>query len=96
MTAAEQVSAPTISEERLQHARDAATYAAWRDMLSKFSQEQREQVAMLLAHDWLITGVTLSHDDGRLFHLDAKDCWPPYFSGVKPLPPPPADDGGVR
>ena len=81
---------------RLQHARDAATYAAWRDMLSKFSEEQRRQVAMLLAHDWLITGVTLSHDDGRLFHMDAKDYWPPYFSGVKPVPAPIAPSGDVQ
>jgi hypothetical protein len=75
-------------DPRLQVVRDAAAYKAWRDMLSKFSDQQRQHVAMLLAHDWLITGVTLSHDDGRIHYVNAADYWPPYFSGVLPVAQP--------
>ena len=57
---------PEQLEARLKIAREAASYKAWCDMLAAFTQEQREHLARLLAHDWWISSVTLRQtEDGR-------------------------------
>jgi len=38
---------------------------AWLDMLSKFTPMQRQHLANLMAHDWVITELTITSPQGH-------------------------------
>lgn len=44
-------------ENVLSTAREVSAYRAWLEFMERFSQEQRQHVAMLLAHDWKIVAL---------------------------------------
>jgi hypothetical protein len=56
-------------ETSLQHARDAASYAAWLDIFARFTPGQRKTLANLFAHNWTIASVELesTHGDRETF-----------------------------
>jgi len=60
----EQGRAPDSDEARLQSAREAARYEAWRELFAHFDEQQRERLARLLAHKWHIGGVVLRNTEG--------------------------------
>lgn len=50
----------------IRHRVAAIRYAAWLDLLARFTKEQREKIARLLAHKWHIGGITLRNTtEGR-------------------------------
>lgn len=47
-------------EARLREARRAASYKAWLDLMSKFTDKQRHHVANLMAHGWEVAQINLT------------------------------------
>lgn len=54
-------------------AKSQGAYEAWLDLLSRFSEEQRMQIANMLAHGWGVDGLRLEKDQAfKVFTPDAK------------------------
>lgn len=61
-----------VDENRLQQARDAASYAAWLDIFARFTPAQRKTLANLFAHNWTLASVVLESQHGEPQKIDGE------------------------